>query len=75
MKREAQPVSVESACVPNISERGRRRRLITGTFWLGVSIAALVLLALRHAAWTASLVMAPLTFYTALFFFQAKEKT
>jgi hypothetical protein len=75
MPRENQPVSVESACVPNISQRGRRRRLGMGGLSAGVTAAVAALLVVRHAPPLGYLVLAPLTFFTALYFFQVKEKT
>ena len=64
-----------SACVPNIGARGRRRRLTSGFVWLGVGVAAMLILMARGAAaaWYFALVM-PFTF-AALGWFQARERT
>ena len=75
MARANQPVSVASECVPNIGERGRRRRAITGG--MGFILAAVVfgILLRRHATTWAFLAVFPFAFYGALGVFQAKEKT
>jgi hypothetical protein len=75
MHRQNMAVDVLSECVPNIAARGRRRRIVKGFVVLAVTIAVFVALARRHAGAALFLVLAPLTAYTALFFFQAKEKT
>lgn len=61
--------------VSNITDRGRRRRLIGGIVWLGV--AALVTAALslsRASTWWYALLVVPFS-ATALGYFQARERT
>lgn len=75
MNRPIQETSVSSECVPNISARGRRRRLILGVVWLVITAAVFVLLVNGNASVPAFLVIAPLATYTAIYFFQVKEQT
>ena len=75
VNRGNQPVAVGEACVPNISNRGRRRRATTGG--MGLILAAVVfgILLRRHTEPLAFLLILPFAFYGALGVFQAKEKT
>jgi len=61
--------------VANITDRGRRRRLIGGGVWLAVATLATVALGTLHAraGWYALLVL-PFT-AAALGYFQARERT
>jgi hypothetical protein len=61
--------------VANITDRGRRRRLMGGIVWLGVATLATVALGTLHAAdrWYPLLVL-PFT-AAALGYFQARERT
>jgi 4-hydroxybenzoate polyprenyltransferase len=61
--------------VANITDRGRRRRLIGGVLWLGVATLATVALGAMHGrdGWYALLVL-PFT-AAALGYFQARERT
>lgn len=65
----------EAACIPNVSARGRRRRLASGIAWLAVALAgaAVLLLAGARPPVLAILVI-PFTL-AALGWFQAKAKT
>lgn len=75
MNRPIQATAMTSECVPNISARGRRRRIIRGVITLAITLAVFALLMRRHAAAPVFLVIAPLAALTALYFLQAKEKT
>jgi hypothetical protein len=61
--------------VANITDRGRRRRLIGSVVWLGVATLATVALGATraHDGWYALLVL-PFT-AAALGYFQARERT
>ena len=75
MNRPRVAAEISEECVPNIGLRGRRRRVTSGVFCLAITAAVFAGLAIRHAGVAAYFLLAPLTAYTALFFFQAKEKT
>jgi len=61
--------------VANITDRGRRRRLIAGIVWLGVATLATVLLGAVYARdWWYALLIVPFT-AAALGYFQARERT
>lgn len=61
--------------IANIGEIGERRRRIGGWIWLGVSIAAFVLLLIAHAPRWSRLIVALPVALSALGFLQAREKT
>ena len=65
----------DRGCVPNIGERGRRRRLVGGALWLVVGIAATIVISRRHAGvgWQLALVVPFML--AALGYFQARERT
>ncbi len=75
MNRPIRAVEAGEACVPNIGERGRRRRRRNGIMWFVMGTAV--------AAWAAATraepsVLAPVFVFYALAcvgWFQAKEKT
>ena len=73
--RGVQELSIASECVPNIGLRGRRRRIMKGLACLVLTAVVLIMLITRQAGTAAFLVLAPLTAVTAVYFFQAKEKT
>jgi hypothetical protein len=61
--------------IANITDRGRRRRLIGGVVWLGVATLATVALGALHARqWWYALLALPFT-AAALGYFQARERT
>lgn len=62
-------------CVPNIGARGRRRRIWLGFVWIGIAAALVAWLLQRHAGAAWSLVTWPAAMMSALYFFQAREKT
>jgi len=65
----------EPRCIPNIGERGRRRRRIGGAVFLVVGVAAAVALAILDApAASAAILFIPFTL-AALGYFQARERT
>jgi hypothetical protein len=61
--------------VANITDRGRRRRLLGGVVWLGVATLASVALSVLRArdGWYALLVVPFIA--AALGYFQARERT
>jgi len=62
-------------CVPNIGERGRRRRRITGAVSLLVGVAAAIVMLVRHQPpASAAILFIPFTL-AALGYFQARERT
>ena len=73
--RPQREMDVASECVPNIGLRGRRRRVLLGFVWVCITGAAFAALLARHASTPAFLAIAPLALLTAIYFFQAKEKT
>ncbi len=75
MQRPRQAVDVHSECVPNITARGRDRRLFKGM--CGAAIAAGIFAAFftNDAPIPMYLVVLPFVAYSAICFFQAKEKT
>ena len=75
MNRPATSVPVSSGCVPNISSRGRRRRLVRGLIVVLATIGLFVFLASRHASAIAFLAVTPLVAVAALYLFQVKEMT
>jgi hypothetical protein len=75
MRRPDQPVSVTSACVPNIGTRGRTRRLLGGFGWSLATIAIFATFAFRDAPTAMFLVVAPFAGIAAVNFYQVKEKT
>jgi hypothetical protein len=75
MARPHQEVSIAEECVPNISARGRTRRLIGGSIWAVATGAICVFLARRHAPTLMFFVVSPFVAIAALYFFQVKEKT
>jgi len=74
--RERAEVAVTEECVPNIGERGRRRRIRNGIAGLlaALSVAAWAWIGGERSWWIWPLLGALYT-YSALGFFQAKEKT
>jgi hypothetical protein len=61
--------------VSNITDAGRRRRLIGGVVWLGVAVLATVALQLSRASgWWYALLVLPLS-AAALGYLQARERT
>jgi len=61
--------------VSNITDRGRRRRLIGGIVWLGVASIVTALLSARRAGdWWYALLVIPFS-AAALGYFQARERT
>lgn len=61
--------------VSNITDRGRRRRLIGGIVWLGIATLATAALGLSRASgWWYALLIVPFS-ATALGYFQARERT
>lgn len=61
--------------VSNITDRGRRRRLIGGIVWLGVAtIVTTVLNARRAGDWWYAILVIPFS-AAALGYFQARERT
>jgi hypothetical protein len=61
--------------VSNITDRGRRRRLIGGIVWLGIATIATALLNVRRAGdWWYALLVIPFS-AAALGYFQARERT
>ncbi len=64
-----------AACIPNIAERGRQRRLRSGLVWL-LSGMALTVAAIQFSAPPAAFVgLYVIFFMAALGYFQAREKT
>jgi len=66
---------VTEACVPNIGARGRTRRAVASLGWSLVTVAIFATLALKDAATTMFLVVAPFTALASVYFFQVREKT
>ncbi|HKW48109.1 MAG TPA: hypothetical protein VJN70_11710 [Gemmatimonadaceae bacterium] len=63
------------ARVSNLTDRGRRRRLIGGILWLGIaSLATAVLSVSRASNWWYALLVLPFS-AAALGYFQARERT
>ena len=61
--------------VSNITNRGRRRRLIGGVVWLGVAVLTTSALRLSRASdWSYLLLVVPFS-AAALGYFQARERT
>ncbi|HEY2378477.1 MAG TPA: hypothetical protein VGH98_21030 [Gemmatimonadaceae bacterium] len=61
--------------VSNITERGKRRRLIGGLVWLGIATITTALLSVtRASAWWYVLLVVPFT-AAALGYFQARGRT
>jgi hypothetical protein len=61
--------------VSNITDRGRRRRLIGGLVWLGIAVLATAALQLTRArGWWYLLLIVPFS-AAALGYFQARERT
>lgn len=75
MDRGREEISVGAACVPNIGARGRRRRLGLGLACSLLTLGVIWLLVTLRASTPAFLAVGPFTLLTALYFFQAKEKT
>jgi hypothetical protein len=62
-------------CIPNIGERGRRRRQLGGAVFLVVGIAAAVAMTILHEPPSSAIILfIPFTL-AALGFFQARERT
>jgi hypothetical protein len=75
MNRIRTPVSVSEECVPNIGERGRRRRRRNGVVWLALAIVASGFIVTgRSGDWVLALVFVT-SLLAGLGFFQAREKT
>jgi hypothetical protein len=75
MERHEGPQPAGEACIPNIAERGRRRRLRGGLVWLLVAMA-LTVAAIQVAASAAAFALLFLVYFrAALGYFQAREKT
>ena len=74
-KRPDAEIEVTSDCFPNITQRGRSRRIRQGIFVTLATAALLAELARRDAGPMAFLLVAPVAGLAALLFFQAKEKT
>ena len=65
----------ELGCIPNIGERGRRRRRIGGAVFLMIGVAAAIVMAiLRAPPASAAVLFIPFTL-AALGYFQARERT
>jgi len=75
MNRPIREVMVTAECVPNISARGRTRRLIGGLVWTGATFAITVFFGRQHAPTVMFVAVAPFVAIAALYFFQVKEMT
>ena len=61
--------------VSNITDAGRRRRVLGGVVWLGIAVLATAALQLsRASAWWYALLVVPFS-AAALGYFQARERT
>ena len=61
--------------ISNITDRGRRRRLIGGAVWLGIAVIGTALLrGARAGGWWYVLLVVPFS-AAALGYFQARERT
>lgn len=75
MNRPNDAFQVSTECFPNITARGRKRRVLQGVFATALTLAVFAALLLSRAAPVAFLLVAPFAGYASLLFLQAKEKT
>lgn len=75
MECPEQPIQGGEACIPNIGERGRQRRLRGGLIWLVAGMAGTVA-CIQFAAPPLAFAGLFIVYYlAAIGYFQAREKT
>ena len=75
MSRPNTEITAGEQCVPNISRRGRTRRLNTGIIVFAATLLIFLWLVRRDAPAPWFLLVAPLAAYGSILVFQAKEQT